>query len=206
MADNKRIGVFGGSFDPVHVGHLIIAEILMYRLELERVMFLPVGQPPHKPEQKLAADHHRLAMLQMAIGEYPRFEICTIDIDRPGSSYTADTLEILKSRVDPSTDLVFLMGQDSLRDFPTWYQPDKIASLATLGVALRPNVTVSVEEVEAKVPETSGRIALVDVPLIELSSRGIRRQIAEGEPFRFQLPCGVANYIGLHGLYLHGNR
>lgn len=206
MPDNNRIGVFGGSFDPIHAGHLIIAEILMYRLQLERVLFLPAGRPPHKPEQELAADHHRLAMLKMAIDGYEPFEISTIDLDRPGSSYTAATLEILKGTLDPSTDLFFLMGQDSLRDFPTWYQPDKIAMLAVLGVALRPNVTVSVEEIEEKVPQAAGRIMLIDVPLIELSSRAIRQQIAEGEPFHFQLPRGVANYIKDHGLYQYGNR
>lgn len=206
MPHNKRVGVFGGSFDPIHVGHLIIAEILMFRLELERVLFLPAGRPPHKPEQELAADHHRMAMLELAIGGYEPFEICTIDLDRPGSSYTATTLEILKDTLDPETDIVFLMGQDSLRDFPTWYQPEKIATLARLGVALRPNVTVSVSDIEAKVPETTGRIHLIDVPLIELSSREIRRQIGAGEPFHFQLPAGVANYITRHGLYLHSSQ
>lgn len=201
VSAHRRVGVLGGSFDPVHVGHLIIAEILLYELQLDTVLFLPAGRPPHKPEQELAADHHRLAMLNIAIKDCPAFEICTVDLDRPGSSYTATTLEILAEDYGAEADLYFLMGQDSLRDFPTWRDPGKIASLARLGVALRPYVSVTLDEIQREVPETVGRIHLVQVPLIELSSRNIRHRIQAGLPFRFQVPGGVANYIEANGLY-----
>lgn len=203
VSDMKRIGVFGGSFDPIHVGHLIVAEILLHRLDLERVLFLPAGRPPHKPEQELAADHHRLRMLQKAINGYSRFEVCTVDLDRPGSSYTATTLEILNDMLGNDIEIYFLMGQDSLRDFPAWHQPDRIATLARLGVALRPNVDVSLDVIEAKVPETAGRITLVEVPLIDLSSRDIRGRVSAGDAYRFQVPSGVANYIDSNRLYLY---
>jgi nicotinate-nucleotide adenylyltransferase len=199
----RRIGIFGGSFDPVHTGHLIIAEILQYDLELDIVLFLPAGRPPHKPEQELAADHHRLEMLSMAIRDCPAFEICTVDMDRPGNSYTATTLEILSDTYGENTELYFLMGQDSLKDFPTWRDPNRIATLATLGVALRPYVSVTLDEIYRAVPETAGRIQLVQVPLIELSSRNIRHRIQHGLPFRFQVPAGVAAYIEENGLYQH---
>lgn len=201
MTAIERIGVFGGSFDPIHIGHLIVAEILQHELALEKVLFLPAGRPPHKPEQQLAADSHRVAMLELAINDCPGFEISTVDLDRPGSSYTATTLRLLKESLPASSDLVFLMGQDSLRDFPKWRDPEIIASLARLGVALRPGVDVDVAEIERAVPATAGRIHLVSVPLIGISSRDIRKRVRSGEPFRFQVPHGVDTYIDRHGLY-----
>lgn len=197
----KRLGVFGGSFDPVHVGHLIVAEILRHDLGLDRVLFLPAGRPPHKPEQELAADHHRVAMLKLALSDAPGFEISTLDLDRPGSSYTATTLELLRDELPAGTDLYFLMGQDSLRDFPKWRDPGRIAQLANLAVALRPDVDVNVADIARAVPEAEGRIQLVSVPLIGVSSRDVRRRIRQGESFRFQVPNVVANHIVSHGLY-----
>lgn len=202
MPTRNRIGIFGGSFDPIHIGHLIIAEILQHELELGTVLFLPAGRPPHKPEQELAADRHRLAMIKIAIADCPAFDICTIDLDRPGSSYTATTLQILSEQYGPSVDLYFLMGQDSLRDFASWREPNTIAKLARLGVALRPYVSVSLSDVHDAVPETQDRIRLVHVPLLEISSRDIRGRAAAGIPYRFQVPHGVANYIEANGLYL----
>lgn len=204
VSSPRRIGVFGGSFDPIHIGHLIIAEILKHELQLQTVLMMPAGRPPHKPEQDLAADHHRVEMLERALADAPGYEICTVDLDRPGSSYTATTLEILRDDM-PDVDFYFLMGQDSLRDFPKWRDPDRIARIAQLGVALRPGVQASADDVTRAVPETTDRIHLVSVPLIGISSRDIRRRIREEMPFRFQVPCGVANYIDTHGLYMVGN-
>jgi nicotinate-nucleotide adenylyltransferase len=197
----RRVGVFGGSFDPIHIGHLIIAEILHYELRLDEVLFLPAGRPPHKPEQELAADHHRLAMLRLAISDFEGFSLSTVDLDRPGNSYTAETLQILKEQLGSSAELIFLMGQDSLRDLSKWREPDKIVERARLGVARRPHVQVSLDAIVREVPEAAGRIELVDVPLIGLSSSDIRKRIRAGDPFHFQVPHGVANYIALHGLY-----
>jgi nicotinate-nucleotide adenylyltransferase len=196
-----RIGVFGGSFDPVHVGHLIVAEVLRHALALERVIFLPAGRPPHKPTQELAHDADRLRMLTLALAGAPCFEVSTVDLDRPGPSYTAESLRVLRGQLPADCELYFLIGQDSLRDFPTWHAPDEIARQARLGVALRPGVTTTVEAVNRAVPETIGRIELVPVPLIEVASRAIRANIRAGGPYRFQVPPAVADYIAARGLY-----
>ncbi|MGH9173676.1 MAG: nicotinate-nucleotide adenylyltransferase, partial [Vicinamibacterales bacterium] len=164
--DQTRVGVFGGTFDPIHVGHLIIAEIMRHQLSLSAVIFLPAGRPPHKPGQVLSADSDRLAMLNLAIVDCPAFSISRVDIDRGGASYTADSLRLLHRQYDDVDNLYFLMGQDSLGDFPTWHRPDLIASQARLGVALRPGVDVAVDRVEKAVPEARGRIDIVPVPLI----------------------------------------
>lgn len=203
---SRSIGIFGGSFDPIHIGHLIVAEILLARLGLDTVLFLPAGRPPHKPEQELAADHHRLEMLRIAIDGFDGFAISTVDLDRPGSSYTATTLEILIEQLEEDAELVFLMGQDSLRDLPRWRDPDRIVELARLGVALRPNVEVSLDEILGEIPGAEGRIHLVDVPLIGVSSRDVRVRIRAGDPFHFQVPRGVANYIAANGLYEYKGR
>jgi nicotinate-nucleotide adenylyltransferase len=196
-----RIGVFGGTFDPIHVGHLIAAEILRYSLRLEQVIFLPAGRPPHKPTQVLAEDIDRVAMLKLALDGRPDFAISKVDLDRPGYSYTARSLEILRAELPDAVELYFLMGQDSLRDFPNWRYPDQIACQARLGVAQRPGFDVSVTNIEAAVPETVGRIELVPIPLIGISSRDLRRRICSGEPFRYQVLPTVADYIECHGLY-----
>ena len=199
---SAHIGVFGGSFDPVHIGHLIAAEILRDALRLERVIFLPAGRPPHKPSQVLAPDEDRLAMLELATRDQPAFTISRIDLERPGYSYTARSLEILRARLAPDVELFFLMGQDSLRDFPNWRFPDQIARQVRLGVAQRPGFDVSIEAVERAVPETAGRIELVPIPLIGVSSRDLRRRIRAGEPYRYQVLPDVADYIQRSGLYL----
>ena len=199
---SQRLGVLGGSFDPVHVGHMIVAEILRHRLDLDRVIVLPAGRPPHKPSRVLASDEDRVTMLELSFDGAPHFEISTIDLDRPGWSYTSDSLRLIREQQSGDCELVFLMGQDSLRDFPNWHRPDLIVQQAHLGVARRPDVEVSVESVHEAVPETRGRITLVDIPLIGISSRGIRASIRAGGPFRFQVVPAVADYIEANGLYL----
>jgi nicotinate-nucleotide adenylyltransferase len=202
MTQTRKLAIFGGTFDPVHIGHLIVAEIMRHHLGLEQVIFLPAGRPPHKPDQVLSSDADRLAMLRLATADSPAFSISTIDMDRPGASYTADTLLVLQEQAGDDCDLYFLMGQDSLRDFPTWHRPDLIAQRARLLVALRPGVTVSIPDIERAVPETRGRIELVPVPLIGVSSSEIRQSIRHGGPHRYQVLPAVSNYIEGHGLYL----
>jgi nicotinate-nucleotide adenylyltransferase len=197
----RHLAVFGGTFDPIHVGHLIVAEIMRHHLRLDDVIFLPAGRPPHKPDQLLSSNADRLAMLRLAVADSPAFSISTIDLDRPGASYTADTLRVLQEQVGPGCQLHFLMGQDSLRDFPTWHRPDLIAERAKLVVALRPGVSVSTAHIEDAVPAARGRIQLVPVPLIGISSRELRAAVQAGGPYRYQVLPAVADYIEQQRLY-----
>jgi|SRR5579884_557620 len=197
----RRIGIFGGTFDPIHLGHLIVASELRFALKLERVLFVLAPRPPHKTAQEISDYDDRLAMLRLALASVPDFEISATEHDRPGLSFTADTLALLSPELAPAR-LFFLMGGDSLRDFPTWHEPDRIATLAELGVAARPNVEPDVSRIEQEVPAARDRIHLVPVPLIGISSREIRRRVRAGEPIRFQVPLTVETYIRARGLYL----
>ena len=199
-SSDARIGAFGGTFDPPHVGHLIIATELRYALSLDQVLFIPAGKPPHKTGQIVSDDEHRLAMLRLALADAPEFGINAVDLDRRGPSYTAETLLLLREQLQPS-GLVFLMGEDSLRDLPTWHRPDLIVQRAELAVARRPGVELDLASVYAAVPEARGRIHLIEVPEIDISSRDIRQRVAHRMPIRYQVPREVEEYILRHGLY-----
>lgn len=196
----QRVGVFGGTFDPVHVGHLIVATELRFALRLDCVLFVPAGRPPHKTSQEISDNEHRLAMLQLALGDSPWFAISLVDMQRPGPSYTADTLAILRRELEPA-ELVFLMGSDSLRDLPTWHEPHRIVAQAEIGVARRPGIEVDLEQIYAYIPNARGRIHLVDVPLIGISSTDLRERVRTGRPISYQVPLPVEHYIAEHGLY-----
>lgn len=195
-----RIGIFGGTFDPIHHGHLIVAEVMMEELGLDRVLFLPAGQPPHKLDRVITPAFHRLTMLQLALQDNPHFALSFVDVERPGPCYTVDSLAILRQEY-PDDELFFLMGEDSLRDLPTWREPNRIAEQALLAVALRPNVEVNLEAVFTAVPAARDRVVLVQVPLIQIAASDIRRRVAEGRTIRYQVPRPVEQYIERHGLY-----
>jgi nicotinate-nucleotide adenylyltransferase len=196
----KRIGIFGGTFDPIHHGHLIVADELRFHLNLERVLFLPAGRPPHKTDQDVTADHHRLAMLEMGISGDPNFEISMVDIERAGLSFTADSMREHQRRL-PDASITFLMGQDSFRDLPYWHNPGELVTLVELGVALRPGVVVDTENIINRVPEIDGRTHFIDVPLIQIASSEIRRRVRANQPIRYQVPRAVEAYIREHSLY-----
>lgn len=196
----QRIGVFGGTFDPVHLGHLVVAADLAHALRLDRTVFVPAGRPPHKDMDLVGDDDHRLEMLRLALADNPAFEISTVDLERDGPSYTADLLDIMAER-EPEADLVFLMGEDSLRDLPTWHEPERILRRAEIGVAMRPGVEVDLAGLHDVLPATRERITIVPTPLIGISSTDIRRRVAAGEPIRYQVPDPVLAYILRNGLY-----
>lgn len=197
---HERVGVFGGTFDPVHLGHLIMAAELGDALGLERIIFVPAGQPPHKSAQIVTADEHRLAMLRLAIAGNPHFELSTIELDRPGPSYTADLLATLREQL-PDAVLVFLMGEDSLRDLPTWRDPAAIVRLAEIGVAMRPDVEADLSGVHRALPGSRDRIHVVPTTQIGISSSGLRRRIRDQRTIRYQVPEAVERYIADHALY-----
>ena len=200
MSGRQRIGVFGGTFDPVHVGHLIVAADLRFALRLDRLLFVPAGRPPHKAADLVSNDEDRLAMLDLALADDPTVEISTIDLERLGPSYTADLLTTLQERL-PDCRLVFLMGEDSLRDLPSWRDPERIVRLAELGVATRPGVEFDLEDVYRQIPNARGFVFVVETVQLSISSSDIRRRVRQGAPIRYQVPVAVERYITERGLY-----
>ena len=196
----RRIGVLGGTFDPVHNGHLYIANALRAALDLERVVWVPAGRPPHKTGQIVSSDRDRLAMLDLALAGSAFDQIDTIDIKRSGPSYTADTLEILAETFAPAR-LFFLMGEDSLRDLPTWHDPERLLRTAELAVAARPGVAADLASVTRQIPTVRGRVHLVPTEEIAISSSEIRRRVRNNRSIRGLVPAAVEAYIRDHGLY-----
>ena len=195
-----RVGVLGGTFDPVHNGHLHVGRSLQRALGLDRVIWVPAGRPPHKAGQIVSSDRDRLAMLRLALAGSTTDEISTIDIDRAGPSYTADTLEMLRDRLDPAR-LVFLMGEDSLRDLPTWHDPERIVRVAELAVAGRPGIDADLELVARAVPDIRDHVSIVPIEEIAISSSDIRGRARNGKSLLGLVPPAVAEYIRGHALY-----
>ena len=194
------IGLLGGTFDPIHYGHLIIAEATRDQLGLDRIEFLPANDPPHKPDDAVSPVQDRIAMVQAAIDGVPYFTPNCIELERVGPSYTVDTLERLKVR-RPEDDFFFIVGGDSLRDFPTWKSPARILELASLAVIDRPGATYDLPGLEAALPTLRERSAFIDAPLIDISATILRARCAEGRSIRFQTPDAVIRYIESTRLY-----
>ncbi len=200
-ARGTRIGIFGGTFDPPHVGHLILAETSASSLALDCVLFTPAADPPHKSASDVRASAaHRAAMVEHAIADNDRFALCRADLDRPGPHYTVDMLRLVQTDY-PGADLFFLIGGDSLRDLPKWSRPAELIALATLGVMRRPGYPPALDDLERHIPGLRSRIAWIDAPLIELSASHIAAQIAAGISVRYQLPDAVCAYVEEHHLY-----
>lgn len=202
--EKMRVGVMGGSFDPVHVGHLILAETCREACRLDEVHLVPAAIPPHKILQARADAQHRLAMLRLAVAGRPELVVSDLEIARGGVSYTVDTLERLRQD-RPGDELSLLLGSDSLQDFPTWREPDRIVALATLVVVRRAGVAAA--EVRRWADELSARLGVraacevVAMPTIELSSSDLRQRVAAGRSIRFRTPLAVEEYIERAGLY-----
>lgn len=191
-----RIGVFGGTFNPPHVGHLIAAEYAREGMGLDKILFVPSATPPHKRDMDIVEAHHRVEMLRRALLGNRHFEVCEIEIERGGVSFTVDTLEELGKR-NPEDDLVLLVGGDLMAEFHTWKNPDQILGLAEIVVMTRPGAT----EVLSDLPVFRGRVRPCPVPLIDLSSTTIRRRIAGGKSIKYLVPTSVELYIVQQDLY-----
>lgn len=205
MPAARRVGVLGGTFDPVHYGHLVIAEEVYAALDLAEMVFVPAGHPPHKPESMVAPAHHRLAMLELAITGNPHFSISRVDLERPGPSYTVETLRLLRRQWGEQTALFFLIGWDSLEDFLTWRDPAGILEQLSYLVAVRRPGYAEEDgyraSLEARLPGITERLLVVPVPQLEISSTELRERVAEGRPIRYQLPERVEQYIEQYNLY-----
>ncbi|HVM71574.1 MAG TPA: nicotinate-nucleotide adenylyltransferase [Anaerolineales bacterium] len=197
----ERFGIFGGTFDPPHLGHLILAAEARAQLGLDRLLWVLTPDPPHKQGQAIAALPHRLEMVRLAIVDDPLFEVSNVELDRPGPHYALDTMQIL-ARQYPGAKLVYLMGGDSLRDLPTWHRPDEFLSACDLiGVMRRPGDAIDLAALEERLPGLRVKVRFVESPLLDISAHEVRRRIAEGRPFRYFLPVGVYKYICKEGLY-----
>jgi nicotinate-nucleotide adenylyltransferase len=190
----------GGTFDPPHLGHLWVAETAREQLELDQMLFLPVGDPPHKQDQSVTAVAHRLAMTKIAITSNPDFVLDTMDMDRP-LPHTTHTLLPLIRQAYPDAEFWFLIGADSLHDFPTWEQPDKIIAQIRLAVYPRPGITIDWPRLRKAVPGIGTAVAMIKGPIMSISSSGIRNWRRLGHSIRYLVPAGVLNYIETHGLY-----
>ncbi len=197
---NKPLGILGGTFDPPHLAHLVLAEQARAQLGLERVLFCPVGQQPLKADYSVTPVEHRLAMVQLAIAGQPHFELSLVDVNRPGPHYTGDMLALLHANY-ANTDFNFIVGTDSLRDFLRWRDPARIISLARLAVARRPGSQPDMAELDAALPGLRERLVWLDTPWLDISATDIRRRVRLGLPIRYLVPLPVEAYIEQHELY-----
>ena len=198
---HERVGLFGGTFDPPHVGHLILASEAKSQLELSRVLWTVTPDPPHKQDQTITPLEHRLAMVRLAIEDEPAFQLSDIEMNRPGPHYTIDTLQLLAEQ-NPAAEIVPIIGGDSLHDLPTWHKPKEILYVAHwVGVMRRPGEETNLQELERELPGITSKIHYVDAPLLEIASSEIRERAATGKPFRYYLPEHVYEYIEKHHLY-----
>jgi len=197
-----KLGVLGGTFDPPHAGHLTLGEVALSHLALDKVLFIPAGQPWRKEGQEISPASDRLAMTRLAVAGNPSFEASAVEIERPGPSYIVDTLGDLLARYGPETELYVILGQDALLDLPNWKEPRRIVALAWLAVALRsPGRDLDVTDLEAAVPGISRRLIVLPMSYVDVSATALREWARKGAALRDLVPPSVEAYIKEHGLY-----
>ena len=190
-----RIGIFGGTFDPPHLGHLILAAEAHYQLALDRLLWVLTPIPPHKLNQAITNADIRLELVQIAIADNPAFELSRVDLDRPGPHYAVDTVRNLRDQF-PGAEMFYLIGGDSLHDLPAWHLPQELVDeVDVLGVMRRPGDAVDLTSLENKLPGITAKTCFIDAPLLEISASQIRKRIREAQPFRYYLPPQVFQLI-----------
>ncbi len=196
-----RIGVFGGTFDPPHVGHLILAEECRTQLDLDKLLWVVTNEPPHKENQFISPIEGRVELVLKSIEGNPAYELSRVDIDRPGPHYALDTVLLLKKQF-PTAELFYLMGGDSLHDLPTWHKPQEfIETCNGLGVMRRHDDRVDLNDLENALPGISKKVHLVEAPILEISSHQIRQRIQNGSGYRYYLTNDVYQIIKESKLY-----
>lgn len=200
MTQVARIGLLGGTFDPPHFGHLWLAETAWEQLRLDMVLFLPVGQPPHKRGEPITAVSHRLTMTRLAIADNAHFEADTTDIDRQPPHATYSLLPLMQHAY-PDSQIWLLIGGDSLRDLPQWRKPERVVAQCRLAALPRPGAAVNWDALEEAVPNVKSAVDMLDGPTIDISSTEIRGWARAGHTVRYLLPATVADYIHEAGLY-----
>lgn len=197
-----RLGILGGTFDPIHHGHLVAAVEAWCQLRLDKVLVAPAGIPPHKPNKPISPACHRLRMLELAIAGRAHFEISRVDLGRPGPCYTVNTLERLRAEWGPKPAFFFIVGADSLAELVTWYKPYRLINLCELAVVARPGIEVDLPSLEAQLPGLSSRVHWVQMPLLQISSSDLRTRVREGRPISYLVPRGVEAYVSEQNLYV----
>ena len=196
-----RLGVFGGTFDPVHLGHLVAAEEATELLALDEMLFVPAGQPWFKAAEPVMDAAHRLNMVRLAIESNPRFRVCDVEVARPGPSYTVDTLEHLRCASPSDTELFLVLGLDALAEMYRWRCPARVFELATVVGVARPGAAFDPGPLSSVLPCAAERVIMLDVPLVDVGATELRRRASAGRSLRYLVPRGVEEYIREHGLY-----
>jgi nicotinate-nucleotide adenylyltransferase len=197
----QRIGLFGGTFDPIHYGHLVIAEDARVYLGLDTVYFAPAYQPPHKPQGTYSAFEHRVRMVELAIKSNQRFALSLIETRLPGPSYTVDTVRAFRRELPADATLYFIMGMDSLANILTWHKPEELLPLCRIVVAERAGYQVDIAALDSKLPGLRKSLELIDTPELSISSTDLQRRIRRGLSVRYQLPIRVEQYVRRQNLY-----
>jgi len=195
-----NIGVLGGTFDPIHIGHLVVAEEARMKLGLREVLFVPAGQPWLKRDRDITPAVHRVEMVRRGIADNPYFKLCTLEVERPGPSYAVDTLTMLRKQLGSEASLFFILGRDTLAELPLWKEPEKLVQLCRLVVAPRLG-SKDLKHLETAIPGLLDKVIQLDMPVIGISSSGIRQRLAQELSIRYLVPKGVEEYIVEHELY-----
>jgi len=206
MAEYK-VGVLGGTFDPVHLGHLIVAEDVRQKLGLQEVLFIPAGRPRLKDNKSISEAEHRLEMVILATASNPYLNVSTIEIERPGPSYSVDTVVELKAGLGAGAKIFFIAGYDTLADLHLWKDPRRLVEMCQVVAVARPGRNkLDLRPLEYGVRGASERIMKVEVPQIDISATGIRQRVARGLSIRYLVPEAVEDYIAANNLYVQGGR
>jgi nicotinate-nucleotide adenylyltransferase len=195
-----NIGVLGGTFDPIHIGHLVVAEEARIKLGFSEVLFVPAGQPWLKLDRNITPADHRVEMVRRAISDNPHFKLCTIEVECSGPSYTVDTLAMLRKQLGSEASLFFILGRDTLAGLHLWKEPKKLVKLCRLVVAPRLGAK-DLKHLETEIPGLLDKVIQLDMPVIGVSSSEIRQRIAGGLPIRYLVPAEVEKYITVRKVY-----
>jgi nicotinate-nucleotide adenylyltransferase len=197
-----RLGILGGTFDPIHLGHLLLAEMARETLGLQRVLFAPAGESPLKQDISKTSAHHRRAMVELAIASNPHFELSLVDLERPGPHYTIDTVHLIRAQYDlPADECFFIIGGDSLESLPLWHKSEELITLCRLAVSHRPGYQPDLTALEERIPGLRARLDWVEMPALDLVASEIRSRGRAGQSIRYQVTDSVCEYIEQNNLY-----
>jgi len=197
-----NIGVLGGTFDPIHNGHLIVAEETKVRLNLAEILFVPAGLPWLRMDSPISAAEHRVQMVRLAIGDKPYFKLSTMEIERAGPSYTVDTIAELRAQLGARGELFFILGWDSLAELPKWREPERLIKMCYLVAVPRVGCSLpDLKSMEAVIPGLADRVILLDTPEVDITASVIRNRVAQGLSIDHLVPEPVDRYIREQGLY-----